>query len=56
MIILEKYLDYLKVFSKKTTLMLLEQTKFNQYAIKLKKSKELFYKSIYCLGPIKLEI
>ena len=36
--ILRKYLDFLSIFLKKKTLILLKITELNQYAIKLQKS------------------
>ena len=50
-----KYLDFLNVFSKKKTLVLLELIKLNQYSIKLKENKQSFYRRIYSLGLIKLK-
>lgn len=43
-------------FQKKKAFMLLEQTNFNKYAIKLENDKQLLYRQIYSLGPIELKI
>lgn len=50
-----KYSDFLNIFLEKKALVLLEQTEHNEHAIKLKNSKQLFYKLIYSLRPIELE-
>ena len=55
-IILIKYSDYNNVFLVKYIVELLEYTKINDHAIKLKKGKQLLFKSIYSLELIKLEI
>ena len=54
--VLAKYSDFADVFSKKSANVLLKQTKANKHAIKLEKSKQLFYGPIYSLGLVKLEI
>ena len=53
--VLAKYLDFADVFLKKSAEVLLEQTKINKYAIKLKKSKQPPYKPIYNLKTIELK-
>ena len=50
-----KYLDFLDVFSKEKTLILLEVTKLNPHAIKLQKGHQSLYGPIYSLGLVKLE-
>lgn len=54
-IILIKYLTYTNMFLSKFMAKLLNHSN-NDYAIKLKKIKQLFYGSIYYLKLIKLEI
>ena len=54
--ILFKYLSFLNVFLKKKALILLETTNLNQHAIELKKSQQLFYRSIYSLGLVELKM
>lgn len=44
--ILDKYLDFANVFSKKKALVLPEQTGLNKYTIKLKGNKQLLYRPI----------
>ena len=51
-----KYSDFADVFLGKLANVLLEQTGENEHAIELKKSKQLPYRPIYTLGPIKLKI
>ena len=51
-----KYSDFLDIFLKKKALVLLVITKLNQHAIELQKGQQPPYKSIYSLGPVKLEI
>ena len=53
--ILDKYLDFVDVFSEEKTLVLSERTKFNQHAIELEKSKQPPYEPIYSLDLIELE-
>ena len=55
-LVLAEYLDFLDIFSKKKTLILLKITKLNQFVIELQKSQQPFHKPIYSLGLIKLEI
>ena len=54
--ILEKYLDFADIFSKKSAKVLCERTKINKYIIKLEEGKQPLYNLIYSLGSIKLEI
>ena len=54
--ILDEYLDFTNVFSEKKVLVLLERTKFNEYAINLEDGKQPPYEPIYSLGPVELEI
>ena len=35
---------------------ILENTKMNEYAIKLEKNKQLFFELIFNLGPVELEM
>ena len=51
----DKYLDYTDVFSEEKALVLLERTNLNEYAFKVKNSKQLLYGPIYSLGLVKLE-
>ena len=53
--VLAKYSNYSNVFSVKYAAKLLENTKINKHAIKLEKSKQSSFKSIYSLRLIKLE-
>lgn len=53
--ILEKYFDFINIFSEKKALVLLEQTKLNKHNIKLENDKQLPYRPIYSLGLIKLK-
>ena len=53
--ILDKYLDFAKVFSEKKTLVLPECNKVNKYTIDLKDNKQPLYGPIYSLGPVKPE-
>ena len=53
--ILIKYLDFSDIFLKEKAFILPATTNLNQYAIKLQKSQQLFYRSIYSLGPIELK-
>ena len=54
--ILAKYFDYANVFSLDLTIELPENTKINEYAIKLINRKELLYKPIYALNLMELEM
>ena len=51
----EEYSDFTDVFLEEKTLVLPEQTQFNQYVIGLEKDKQPAYGPIYSLGPIELE-
>ena len=53
--ILDKYSDFVNVFSEEKTMMLPECNKLNKYAIKLEDGKQLPYRLIYNLGPIELK-
>lgn len=44
------------MFSKKLAKILPKQTNINKYSIKLENNKQLLYKQIHSLGPMKLEI
>ena len=55
-IVLTKYLDLTNIFLEELGNFLLEQTKANEHAIKLKQSKQPPYRLIYSLRPIKLKI
>lgn len=48
-------MDYADIFSFKLAIKLPKNTRINEYAIKLKNSKQLSYRLIYSLGPVKLE-
>ena len=51
-----KYSDYNNIFLAGNIAKLLKNSKINKHAIKLKKSKQPFFRSIYSLGPAKLEM
>lgn len=51
-----KYLDITDIFSKKLVILLLKYSSINNYTISLKIDKQLFYKLIYSLELVKLEI
>ena len=53
--ILDKYSDFINIFSEKKALVLPERTKFNEPAINLEDSKQPLYGPIYCLSPVELE-
>ena len=53
--ILEKYLDFADVFSKKSAEILPKHTRINEYAIELQEDNQLSYNSIYSLDPVELE-
>ena len=53
--ILAKYSNYKNVFSVKNIAKLLKYNKINNYAINLKKGKQLFFGPIYSLELVKLE-
>lgn len=53
--ILAKYIDYTHVFSSDLVMKLSEDTSINKYAMKLVKSKQLSYGSIYGFSFIELE-
>ena len=53
--VLTKYVDFIKVFSKKLAEVLPKQTGINKYAIEPEKNKQQFYRLIYSLGPVKLK-
>ena len=54
--ILVEYFNYNDIFLIENTAEFLENTGINKHIIKLEKSKQLFFRLIYNLGPIKLEI
>lgn len=51
----DKYSAFVNIFLEKKVLLLSEQIKFNEYAIKLENSKQLLYRPIYSLGLVELE-
>ena len=51
-----EYSDFSEVFSKKEAFVLSERTDLNEHAIKLEGNKQLSYRPIYSLGPVKLKI
>ena len=51
-----KYADYADVFSFDLTIELPKNTYINEYGIKLQDGKQPFYRPIYILGPVELEI
>ena len=53
--ILTKYLDFIDIFFKKLIIKLFEYLNINEYAIKLKVGKQVFYKLIYIFRSIELE-
>lgn len=53
--ILPKYANYADIFFYDLAVELPENTGINKYAIKLEKSKQPLYRSIYSLKPVKLE-
>ena len=53
--ILEKYLDFTDVFSKKLAEVLPKHTKINKYIIKLQKDKQPPYNLIYSLSLVELK-
>lgn len=53
--ILLKYVNYVKIFSFNLEIKLPKNMSINGHTIKLVESKQLFYKSIYSLSPIKLK-
>ena len=50
-----EYSDYNNVFSVKNTAKLPKSTRINEYAIKLKKNKQQFFRFIYSLRLVKLK-
>ena len=50
-----KYLDFVDVFSRKLTKILLKQTKVNEYVIKFEKSKKAIYVPIYSSKQIEFK-
>lgn len=55
-ILLVKYFDYSNIFPKKNSTKFLEYIRINDYFIKLKKDKQLFFRPIYSLKPVELKI
>ena len=55
-IVLVKYFNYNNIFSAKYIIELLKYIRINDHTIKLEKNKQLFFKPIYSLEPVKLEI
>ena len=55
MAILTKYSNNSNVFLAENVAELSKYTKINDYAIKLEKSKQLFFSPIYSLGPVELK-
>ena len=54
--VLAEYSDFANIFLEKLANVFLEQTGANEHSIKLKQSKQSFYKPIYSLGLVKLEL
>ena len=54
--VLEKYLDFIDIFSKESAEVLLEQTVINEPTIKLQKGKQPPYSPIYSLGSVELKL
>ena len=54
--ILDKYSDFANVVLKKKALVLPEHIKFNEHVINLKDGKQPFYRPIYSLDLVELEI
>ena len=54
--ILIKYFNYYNIFLIKNTVKFLKYIKINNYIIKIEKDKQLFFRFIYSLKPIKLKI
>ena len=54
-IVLAKYSNYSNIFLIKNIIEFLKYIKINDYTIKLKKSKQLFFSSIYSLKLVELE-
>lgn len=52
-IVLDEYSNYVNIFLKKSARILPENTKINEYTIKLKKNQQLFYGLIYSLSFVK---
>ena len=50
-----KYLDFANIFSKKSVNIFPKQTRANEHIIKLEEDKQLPYRPIYSLGPVKLK-
>ena len=50
-----EYSDYSNVFSAKNAIKLPENTGMNEHIIKLEEDKQPLFRSIYSLGPVKLE-
>ena len=53
--VLAEYSNHSNIFSAENITKLLENTKINEQAIKLKKSKQLSFRSIYSLGLVELK-
>ena len=51
-----EYSDFADVFLEKSANVLPEQTRANEHAIELEKSKQLSYGPIYSLGPVELKM
>ena len=54
-IVLAKYSDFADIFLEKSANILPKQTGVNEYTIKLQKSKQPPYESIYNLEPVELK-
>ena len=54
--ILDKYSDFIDVFSEEKALVLPKRTNINKHVIKLEDGKQPSYGPIYSLGPVELEI
>ena len=53
--ILDRYSDFVNIFSEEKTLVLLKWIEFNQDVIELEKGKRSLYGPIYSLNPVELE-
>ena len=53
--VLAEYLDYSNVFLAENAAELSENTRMNEYAIKLEEAKQPSFGAIYSLGPVELE-
>ena len=54
--VLAEYFDYSNIFLAENIVELLENTRINEYAIKLEKSKQPLFRLIYSLGLLELDM